>query len=541
MRARSTRALALLAALLLLLAACGGDGGSGDDATGGGDAAAEEGTPKPGGILRIAEASDIDSLDPLSGAAFNLHRRVGIVYSRLITLKTGPDIDYGEQVLEPDLAESWEISDDGLTYTFHLRQGVTWHDVPPVNGRPFVANDVVATLNLVKEEGFQRYMLENVTSVEAADDHTVVLTLSQPFAPLINFMANHHMWILPEEATDGRIDRTQQAIGTGPFVLTKRTRNVETTYEKNPNYYREGRPYLDGVQMLVIPDQQAKIAAIRAGELDVSNTGLSPQEADALRRTNPDVVLQEEVGSGLNQLYVNQTRAPFDKLQVRQAINHAIDRESLGEAIYGGGLYSGPVAPALGDWSLSQDELAEYQEYDPDQSKELLAEAGFPNGFSTTLMVTPGYGEQTIRMAEWIVQDLAEVGIDATIETVEYATYIGSKWPGLDYNMGIGPQTPFMEVDEWLRGQFHTEGARNWWGVSDPELDAMLEEQTTILDQDERNEFNKDVQRYIFENVLDPVQVWTPPSLTPEQGWVKGWNSLASYGYPWIDDVWLDK
>jgi peptide/nickel transport system substrate-binding protein len=531
--------LALLAALLLVLAACGG-GGDDDGTASPGSDPAEEGEPTPGGTLTVAEPSDVDSLDPLTGAAYNIHRRVGLSYSRLITFETSPDIEPTQQVIEPDLAESWEATDDGLTYTFHLRDDVTWHDVPPVSGRPFVAADVVATLKAVQQRGFQRYMLTNVTGIEAPDDHTVVLTLSSPFAPLLNFMANHHMWILPQEAFDGRLDPGTTVIGTGPFVMTKRERNVETSYARNPDYHR-GAPHLDGVRLLVIPDGTARTAGFRAGEIDVIAAGMSPEEADALARTDPDAVWEESRGAGHQQLYVNMTREPFDDLRVRQAINHAIDRVGMGEAIYGGSMFSGPVAPLLGDWVLSQDELEGYQEYDPDRAKELLAEAGFPNGFDTGMMITSGYGEQVTRMAQWIAQDLAEVGIRVTIETLEYATYIGSRWPNLDYDIGVGPQTPFLEVDEWLRGQFHTEGARNWWGVSDPELDAKLEEQLTILDQDERIDFNQDVQRYILEEVMNPVPLLAPDGRTPRQPWVKGWNNVTSYGYPWFFQVWIDR
>jgi peptide/nickel transport system substrate-binding protein len=530
-------------ALSLLAAACGG-GDDDDGATGqtdDGGEAAEEGDPKPGGILRMAVASDIDSLDPMKLSSFNTHQRVGIVYNKLLGFETGPDVDYTEKNLVPELAEEWEVSDDGLTYTFRLRDDVTWHNVAPTNGRPFVADDVIATFDRVRELGFQRYMLENVTSWDAPDDHTVVLTLSQPFAPLLNFMANHQMWIIPREAQQGQIDLSQTAVGTGPFVMTRRERNVETAYEKNPNYWEDGKPYLDGVTMLVVPDATSKVNAFRAGEIDLSTTTLSPEEVTLLERSTPDAAFDREIDSGLEQLYVNLEREPFDDLRVRQAINYAIDKEAMGEQVFGGGDYTAIVPPAMGDWSIPLEEKKEYQPYDPERARELLAEAGFPNGFDTTLMLTTGYGENVVRMGEWVVEDLAQVGIRARIELIEYATYFGSRWPNGDYDMGIGPQTPFLEADEWLRAQLHSEGTRNWFNINDPELDEMLVRQTQILDEDERKEYVHEVQRYWFENVLNPIPVWSPSGVTPEQEWVKGWNPIAMYGYPWIKDVWLDR
>ncbi|HEX4979731.1 MAG TPA: ABC transporter substrate-binding protein, partial [Acidimicrobiales bacterium] len=151
--------LALVLAAVLLLAACGSDD---DDSPSGADdtdaEASGEGEPKPGGVLTLVEASDINTLDPHRQPSFQTHNMAGLVYSRLIKFETGPDVEYGEQRLEPDLATSWEMSDDGLTYTFELRQGVKWQNIAPVNGRPFVADDVVATLERIRTlPGFQRY------------------------------------------------------------------------------------------------------------------------------------------------------------------------------------------------------------------------------------------------------------------------------------------------------------------------------------------------------------------------------------------------
>src|SRR5699024_11074715 len=134
--------------------------------------------------------------------------------NKLVTYETGPDAEYTDYNIIPDLAEDWDISDDGLTYTFHLRD-TTWHDVEPVNGRELVSEDVVATMeHIMNLPGHQASLLEEVESVEATDDKTVVFTLKQPFAPFLNFMANHFMWILPKEAIDGEFDLDRAAIGT---------------------------------------------------------------------------------------------------------------------------------------------------------------------------------------------------------------------------------------------------------------------------------------------------------------------------------------
>ena len=539
-RTRTRWWLALLTALALALAACGGGEGD-DEATGGTGETGEDGEPQRGGVLSMAYASDIDNLNPLEMSSFNTHNRIGLVYSRLIGFETGPDLEPSDQVLEPDLAEDWEIAEDGLTYTFNLRDDVVWHDIPPVNGRPFVADDVVATLTAIKERGFQRYMLENVESIEAVDEHTVQINLSEPFAPLLNFMANHHMWILPREAIEGQVDLQNRPIGTGPFVMVNREPNIVTEYERNPNYYQDGKPYLDGIRLLVVPDQQARTAAFRNGELDLIITSSSPEEIDAVRRTNPDAVYREDLQTGYNQIGMNPAREPFDDVRVRKAVSLALDRQGMGDAIYGGGEFATAVAPALGDWALPADERAELMRYDPEEARRLLAEAGLPDGFSTTIMATPAYGEQTLRQTQWFIEDLAQVGIDAQLELVEYATYFGSRWPSVDYDMYLGPQTPFLEPDEWLRAQHMTGAPRNWFGISDPVLDEMLVEQTQVLDREERMELVHDIQRYIATEVVNPIQTWAAALVYPQHTWVKNYHPHNAYGFYELRNVWLDR
>jgi peptide/nickel transport system substrate-binding protein len=199
------------------------------------------------------------------------------------------------------------------------------------------------------------------------------------------------------------------------------------------------------------------------------------------------------------------------------------------------------VAPSVGDYVLPLEERKELQRYDPDEARRLLAEAGFPDGFSTTMLMTNGYGEQYVRQSQWIVEDLSKVGIDVTLDLVEYGTYFGSRWPNVDYDMQHGPQSALLEADEWLRAQHRTGAGRNWWNVSDPKLDAMLDEQTRILDREERIEAVQDIQRYILTDVVNPVQTWSTPNRSPRQPWVHGWYPQFVYGYFTMKQTWLDR
>ncbi|MDY7106647.1 MAG: ABC transporter substrate-binding protein [Actinomycetota bacterium] len=512
------------------------------------DMRGEGGPPVPGGELVVDWPSDIDSLDPITSSSFQTHSRIGPVYETLFTFDTGPEIGATQQILIPRLATGMEISDDGLTYTISLRDDVVWQNVEPTNGRPFTSDDVVATFEAIKAEGFQSYMLERVETITAPDDYTVVLELSGPFAPLENFLANHHMWILPREAFEGGYDRTQTAVGTGPFIMTEREVDVETVYEKNPDYWKTDPdngdaqlPYLDGMRIVVIADTQAAAAAFRAGETDISWTSLSPQERELMMEQYPEAQYFSWLDAGMGQVGLNQTSEIFQDPNVRRAVSLAIDRDGMGETIRGGGTIPGPVAPALADYSLSEEERREYLYYDPEEAQQLLADAGYADGLDVTLIATTGYGATYSRQTEWLIEDLTNAGFNVTYDELDYTTYFSSRWPDLEYDIQFGPQTPFLEPDEWLRAQFYSSGARNWYGVNDPDLDAMLEEQLTLVDRDERIAKIKEIQTYILENTIAPIPVWTYLSNYQYQPWVRNYYRHASYGILGIEYAWLDQ
>ena len=504
-----------------------------------------EGTPKHGGVLVYDWPSDIGTLDTITSSSFQTHARVGLVNETLFSFQTGPDIGATQQVIIPRLAESLDISEDGLTYTIKLREDVTWQDVEPVNGRPFTSADVKATFDLIKAEGFQSYMLERVESIDAPDDYTVVLNLSDKFAPLENYLANHHMWILPEEMTEPGFDRTQTAIGTGPFIMTSREQDVETVYERNPNYWKKADngdelPYLDGIRIVVIKDSAAAVAQFKAGQVDIDWAGISPEEEALLKEQYPDGQYFEWLDAGMGQIGLNMADEAFQNPDVRKAVQLAIDRDGMGETIWGGGTVPGPIAPALADYALSEDERREYLYYDPEEAKRLLSEA-YPDGLDVTLIATTGYGAAYNRGTQWVIEDLSEAGFNVTYDELDYSTYFGSRWPNTEFNVQYGPQTPFLEPDEWLRAQLSSDGSRNWYNISDPELDALLEEQLTLLDRDERVAKLKEIQTYVLENGMSPIHTWTYLLKGRYQPWVRGYYRHASYGLLGMEYTWLDK
>lgn len=540
--------ISVLALLLLLLVACSGKSVTNekvkesDDPTSGteNERKEENGEAKYGGIFTILPTTGPPTLDPFRASSAFSNSHFGLMYNKLVTYATGDGVEFTDYNVIPDLAEDWDISDDGTVYTFYLRD-TNWHDIAPVNGRAVVAEDVIVTMEQIMNlPGHQASLLSEVKSVEAKDDKTIVFTLKQPFAPFLNFMANHFMWILPKEAIDGEIDLAKMGIGTGPFILEEYNENVQATFVRNPDYYEEGKPYLDGVNFKYIPDLGTQLAALRAGKAERINA-LSPEDNENLVKTNPDILIEPTIYETQTQVFMNVDIEPFNDLRVRQAISLAIDRKNMVKQIYGEGEVSGPVNPSMGDWALPLEEREALQPYDPEKAKKLLAEAGYPNGFNTTVITTDGYGENFTRQGQWIVEDLRTIGINAEIKIFEYATFFSEKWPKKEYEMGIGLQSHLQEADRWLTEQYHTNGSRNFFGTDDSKLNAMLEEQRIIFDEDDRKEKVYDIQRYILKNVINPIPVMSQYNAYARQPYVKNWHPHASYGYIYLKDVWLDK
>ena len=507
--------------------------------------------PKTGGVLTHHWRADTASLDPRVSSTYHLHYRVGPVYQRLFSPAYGPDVAHYEQSYEPELAtEPPEISDDGLTYTIKLREGVVWQDIEPVNGRAFTADDVVATMNGYKEGGFQAAFLERVDSIEAIDDYTVQFNLSAPFSPLVNLLGNHHMWILPQEAFDEgtTYDAAAQPIGTGPFMITTREVDVETVYQRNPDYWKTDDngvqlPYLDEMRLVIISDQDAAVAAFKSGELDVSDSDLTLEAQEQLANEYPEAQYFAWLHASTTLMGLNMDRPEFQNADVRRAISMAIDREGMGDVIRGGGTFSGPMNVNILDFALPQEERAEYLKYDLEAAQQLLADAGYPDGFEVGLIHTDRYGPAYVAQTEWIAEDLKRLGLTVNIETLDYGTYFTARWPEQDYDIQFGPQTPFQEADEWIAGQYSTNGARNWTGYSDDVLDKMIEEQRELLG-DERREKLFEIQRYILENAAPPIPIWTHIQRKQMQPWVRNFNppgTPPSYGFVGLERAWLDK
>lgn len=501
--------------------------------------------PRHGGKVTINVHAEAPNFDPLASTEFGAHSRLGLALNRLVEWKTGPDIAYGEFIPKPALAESWETSADGLKYTFHLRKDVVWQDIAPVSGRPFVAADVLATYEAILKEGVQKGQLAAVDTVTAPNDHTVVMTLKHPDVVLLQALAHQNMWILPREAFDGGYDRKTVVIGTGPWILKENQAGVATRYVRNPKYFGKSEageqlPYLDEVDILPIKDLNARIMAFRSGQIDIWFGPLNLTQMQELKQAVPDMKDIQTVANTQSELYLNPTYKPFADLRVRQAVNLAIDRQGLGDVVRGGGAIGGVVGPALVTQTLPQEErIALYGTPNHEKAKALLAEAGYAEGFSFELTVL-NYGDEFVREAEWIQQDLAEIGVKAEIKMVDMVAGQALGKEGKFQGMFL-MMSPFGEANEYFGTHFLKGGNRNYTGIEDPELAKMIQDQQGIMDDAARQQKIWDIQRYVYKNVQNPLPIWAAVLLHPAQARVEGWHPMLTQGFPSLPEVWVTK
>src|SRR5438105_8762983 len=319
---------------------------------------AEAGQPRRGGVLRV-RGWDPPHFDPHLTISNYTHSTLSLIYSRLVRHKAGPEVQPGTFPLEPDLAERWEEL-DATTYIFHLRQGVKWHNKPPVNGRELVAEDIKFTYDrfLTEPGNANRYMLDSVDRIEVVDRYTVTFLLKEPYVWLISVLAYPTTtWIIAPEVVQqfGDLKKVETAIGTGPFMLERYEPNVKTVFRRNPDYFRTGQPYVDGVEWVVVDDASTGLAMYRAGQLycgPMEFWTVRQHDLEALQKSHPRLQYQDIQSSGGGLLAMRTDQPPFNDVRVRRAISMAIDRQALVAALGVQGQLTPAIPPGLVEWSL---------------------------------------------------------------------------------------------------------------------------------------------------------------------------------------------
>jgi peptide/nickel transport system substrate-binding protein len=506
--------------------------------------------PKRGGILRV-RGYDPVHFDHHQTINFKTNTTLSYVHSTLVRHKVGPDVVPGTFTVEPHLAERWEQPDD-TTYIFHLRQGVKWQNKPPLNGRELVADDVKFTFDrFMSERGnTDRYLLEALDHVEVLDRYTVKFVLKRPYVWFVDVLAiPRSMWIIAPEVVQqfGDLKKPESAIGTGPFLLERYEPNVKTVFKRNPDYFIKDQPYVDGVEWLVLEDESTGLAMYRTGQIDAGPWHwwvVREADLDEFKKANPNWSYREVVSNVSSAIYMRNDQPPFNNVLVRRAISMAIDRQSLIDAVFIKGQPTPAIAPGLTEWSLPIDQLgpgAKYYQYDPEEAKRLLAEAGHDKGFKTQLSFTGGYGRDLLDVVQLVQQYLKDVGIEVELKQQEYGAYMATTFAGKYDGMAIGPIAIAWEPDSALYGMYAPDYPRNSGHINDPELLSMLNEQRRTQDLTARRRLIFDIQRriaeqqyYVFTISLTYTCSWQP--------YVKNYAPNLSFEYGGrVAALWLDK
>ena len=544
--------------------------------------------PQYGGIITYSQPYNPPSPDVY--IHYDAAEALGVVVERLAIADWALDRDvfnyrtqafagFPSPLARGHLAESWE-QPDPTTIVLHIRQGVNWHDKPPMNGRELTAKDV--EYNLHRYLGLGSGYTEpnpkyaNVSfailpweSITATDDRTVVFELTKPDPNALGEVLYSVMtFIYPPEVIKehGDLSDWRNVVGTGPFELTDWVEGSSMTWIKNPNYwgydekYPENRlPYLDGLQMLVMPEEATRVAALRSAKIDLLAVFLgwsqvvSMDVVDSLRKTNPELVLEPFSFRSSTSWTANSRRPPFDDVRVRHALQMALDLETINASYWKGYADTTPqgylgtgvlgyVTP-FADWP---EEVKGYYTYDPEGAEALLDEAGYPRGadgirFKTLLEVALPFGSPLLEYNELAASYWTEIGIDVEVREVES--------PELRARVAEGD----FDLVRWVSGQDSpaigmiiqqtSDSVYNPPNVRDPVYDAMVADAQAATTIEERKTLIKPIDMYIIEKHW---YIWGSrvPRMNVLQPWVMGYNGELELGQ--VDRqliaarIWLD-
>ena len=486
------------------------------------------GEPKRGGTLRVATTATIISLDP--------HTTAGVSVAPYLYSYVVHATDWQGTV--GDLAESWEVV-DGLDWIFKVRGDARFQDIPPVSGRPLVADDIRLSIDRAKAiPGASESWGQWLESYATPDARTFTLRTKKPYGYLLMLMGSPMSAVVPVEAVEEFGDLRTNAIGSGPFMVKAYGRDQGLEMVRNPTYYHEF-PYIDGITVKVIPDESSIQAAFRAGSIDVYG---------ADNRLKADAV--SNVGGASVRRYLDRAYAvirlngskfeAFKDQRVREAIDLALDRKAMIDKLhFGDAELAGPVPPAW-DTALPAEEVAAAYQRDVAKAKQLLSAAG-AEGLRFGLSIG-NYGNMPDQAAI-IKANLAEAGITVDIQPAELGSWLENMLLG-NFEGTIFTHLDFLS-DEIPLQSHHTYGSsrakRDYLGVDDPAVDAILDRIEETIDPEERKEPAWEVQRLILERHGPTLVLYQPYGYMAAYDYIKGYEAGA-FGFGLFKyDYWFDK
>jgi peptide/nickel transport system substrate-binding protein len=525
----------LAAAVALVLALAAGDPALGQ---------------KSGGVLKISffdnpasmslhEEATGAALRPMMGVFNNL-----VMYDQHVA-QNRPD------TIIPDLAESWAWSEDGKELTFKLRQGVKWHD-----GKPFTAADVKCTWDLLLGTASEKLRVNprkswylNLDKVTANGDYQAIFHLKRPQPALLSLLASGWSPVYPCHVPAR--DMRTKPVGTGPFKFVEFRPNEVVKTAKNPDYWKPGRPYLDGIEWHIMPDRSTRNLTFIAGKFDIiSPYGTTVPLLHDIKSQVPQAVCEMTSTNVSRNLILNPQKPPFDNPEIRRAVALSLDRKAFidiigqGEADIGATM----LPPPEGLWGMPPEMLATLPGYDPDiaknraEAKKIMEKLGY--GPDKRLAVSlssrniPPYRDPAVIL----IDQVREIYIDAVLDAVETANWF-PKIYRKDYTIAInGTESGVDDPDQQFYENFVCGAVRNYTGYCNPEVDKLIDEQSAEANTEKRKQLVWQIERRLAEEGARPI-IFYPRGGTCTQPYVKGLVTMVNsiYNGYRMEDVWLDK
>jgi peptide/nickel transport system substrate-binding protein len=418
-----------------------------------------------------------------------------------------------EEAVFNNLAEDLEIIDD-LTFNFTIRRGVKVHPISPVGaGEEMTSEDCKASIVRrgtsisAPDKRITKYIAGQVdktllaAAIDTPDPQHFTFTMTQPFVPSLREFANPTWAMVPAKVIEEFTSLSQDAYGSGPFMLKEFRGTERIVLEKNPDYFIPERPFLDGITYIIIQENSSLLTAFRSRQHDVNGAFLTRRDADSLMEE--DLINVAGAPSSFYPCIHLKMREPFTDIRVRMAINYALDRDEFIEGLQNGeGAYNGPIQWTQEKWALPQEELRAFYQYRPEEARQLLADAGFSDGFTTKMKIPALPGIDFVADYALLIKDqLSRVGIDVQIDEIELGAFIGSVILPGNFDMAFFPNLPYDEPDRPL-AFYHSLGVTgngNWTNYNNQDLDRLIDEQAGQFDQEERRETILAAQRLILE------------------------------------------
>ena len=512
-------------------------------------AAGEAPAQKPGGILRLQHFDSPASMSILEEATRAAEQPAMGLFNNLVLYDQHVALNSLQSVI-PDLATKWEWSEDGKELTFPLRQGVKWHD-----GKPFTAADVKCTWDLLMGKGSDKLRLnprkswyDNVAEVTTRGDYEVTFRLKRPQPALLALLASGWSPIYPCHVPAAQM--RQHPIGTGPFKFVEFKPNEYIKVAKNPDYWKPGRPYLDGIEYTIMKEIGPRNLAFFAGKFDGIPLGVTIPTLNDFKQQAPQAVCEENVGNVPRTMLLNLHKPPFDNPDLRRAMVLALDRQAFVDIINAGvpSLGATMLPPPSGVWGMPPEVLKTLPGYGGEVDKN-RAEA-------RRIMETLGYGPDkrlavkisTRNFPAWrdpaviLSSQLKEIYIDGELDFVDTAVWY-PKMARRDFTVGAVPmESGVDDPDQMFYENFYTGAARNYAGYSDPGLDALIDQQSMEADPTKRKEIVWEAERKLASAMFRPV-LFYPAGAGCWQPSVKGYTAMTNSIYNgWrMEDVWLDR